>query len=72
MFEIFLFRLMGLCWLFLLLISFANHNLSLYANLYSELFRLLGFILIRFMGLVLSVIYSVCEFGCLNMSAALV
>ena len=71
-FEIFLFRLMGLCWLFLLLISFANHNLSLYANLYSELFRLLGFILIRFMGLELSMIYTICEFGCLNFSTALV
>ena len=45
---------------------------SLYNNLCSELCRLLGYILIRFMGLELSVIYFVCVFGCLNMSAALV
>ena len=55
------------CWFHLLIIIY-----SLCANLCSELFRLLGYILIRFMGLELSVIYSVCEFGCLKKSAALV
>ena len=59
----FLLRLLGLGWLFLLLISFAIIIYSLCANLCSELCRLLVYILIRFMGLELSVIYSVCEFG---------
>ena len=70
--NMFLFRLLGLGWLFLLLISFAIIIYSLCANLCSELCRLLVYILIRFMGLELSVIYSICEFGCLKMSAALV
>ena len=68
----FLLRLLGLGWLFLLLISFAIIIFSLCANLCSKLCRLLVFILIRFMGLELSMIYSVCEFECLKMSAALV
>ena len=68
----FLLRLLGLGWLFLLLISFAIIIYSLCANLCSELCRLLVFILIRFMGLELSMIYSVCEFECLKMPAALV
>ena len=55
------------CWFHLLIIIY-----SLCANLCSELCRLLGYILIRFMGLVLFVIYSICEFGCLKMSAVLV
>ena len=68
----FLLRLMGLGWLFLLLISFAIIIYSLCANLCFELCRLLVYILIRFMGLELPMIYSICEFGCLKMSAALV
>ena len=68
----FLLRLLGLGWLFLLLISFAIIIYSLFANLFSELCRLLRFILIRFIGLDLSVIYTVCEFGCLIFSVALV
>ena len=68
----FLLRLLGLGWLFLLLILFAIIIYSLCANLYSELCHLLVFILIRFMGLELSVIYFVCEFECLKMSTALV
>ena len=64
----FLLRLMGLGWLFLLLISFAIIIYSLCANLC----RLLVYILIRFMGLELPIIYSICEFGCLKMSTALV
>ena len=55
------------CWFHLLIIIY-----SLCANLCSELSCLLSYILIRFMGLELSVIYSVCEFGCLKMSAVLV
>ena len=67
----FLLRLLGLGWLLLLLISFAIIIYSLCANLCSELFRLLVYMLIRYMGLEFSVIYSVCEFGCLKISEAL-
>ena len=74
MFEhIFLLRLLGLVvygWLFLLLISSAIIFLSHCANLCSELWLLLVFILIWYMGLEFSVFYSVCEFECL-MSEAL-
>ena len=68
----FLLRLLGLGWLLLLPISFAIIIYSLCANICSELCRLLVYILMRFMGLELSMIYSVCEFECLKMSAALV
>ena len=54
------------CWFHLLIIIY-----SLCANLCSGHFHLLGYILIRFMGLELSVIYFVCEFGCLKMFAVL-
>ena len=60
----FLLRLLGLGWLLLLPISFAIIIYSLCANLCLELCRLLVYILMRFMGLELSVIHFVCEFGC--------
>ena len=55
----------------MLLISFAIIFLSHCANLCSEFWLLLVYILIWYMGLEFSVFYSVCQFECLRMFEAL-